>query len=218
MQLYSVTLHYLLKLSLVCTYSMFMHPCTQPHVDVEPRHASVCSFVRRDSSIETTEELGGESGAFDDELLLANEAVNMATIDSRSQSIAATSPAYRPTSPAYYSPASQTYYSATSPTYSPTSPARSGVSPTHSPPLPATLSLDSLHSEGDVYYMIDRQLSSDEMEDAYPFQGIKMCMVSDDVYGDGSSQEGLDLLSGYLDLEDKLTVKSGAAFTCTLGV
>lgn len=196
---------------------------TQPFIDMIPERASASSFIRLDSSVETTEELEREGGAFDDGLFLAtNEAVNMAAIDTRSQSIAAKSPAYSPTSPAYNltSPA----YSPTSPAYSPKSPAYySPTSPAYSPTLPATLSLaslHSLHSEGDAaVFEIDRRLSNE----IYSSQSIEMSAYDDDLYEDvgRASLESLEseqtvVPSGYLDLEDKLTVTPGAVFTCTL--
>ena len=196
-------------------------------------------------SLETAEELGEERGDFDSGLLLDsdNEAVNTAAIDSRSQSIAAISPAHSPTSPAHgptfqaymyrqptspaysptspaYSPTSPAYsptspaYSLTSPAYSSTSLAYSPTSPSHTAILPAILSeasIHSLHSEEEAAAfeidecLIERKYSSQEMN-------------SDDIYEDGGrlSEESLDLLSGYLDLEDDFTVKSGVVFTCTL--
>ena len=196
-------------------YSIHLYTC----VDIEPVGASMYS-------LETAEELGEERGDFDSGLLLDsdNEAVNTAAIDSRSQSIAATSPTYNPTSPArgptfrayrrHTSPA----YSPTSPAYSPTSPAYSSTSlaysptsPSHTATLPAILSeasVHSLHSEGEAAAfeidecLIERKCSSQEMN-------------SDDMYGDGG-EESLGLLSGYLDLEEDFTVKSGAVFTYTL--
>ena len=184
------------------------HTSTQPFIDVIPQRASVCSFFHLDPTVETAEELEREGGVFDDGLFLAtNEAVNTAAIDTRSQPMAAKSPAYSPTSPAY---------NLASPAYSPTSPA-------YSPTLPATLSLaslHSLHSEGDAaVFEIDRCLSNE----IYSSQSIKMSAYDDDLYEDvgRASLESLEseqtvVPSGYLDLEDMLTVKPGAVFTCTL--
>ena len=182
--------------------------------------ASVCSFIRLDSSVTTTEELhiARESGTFDG-LFLDNEAVNTAAIDARSLSKSSehgptyTTLCYSPTSPAY-SPASPAY-SPASPAYNPTSPAYSPTSPAYnSRPLPASLShasLHSLHSEGDSNAPVlerDRNLS-DETEEEYEYS--IMC-VAEDV--GRSSSESLELLGGYFDLENKLTMKSGAVFIC----
>ena len=152
--------------------------------------ASACSFDRLDSSVETAEELHvvRESGTFDGGLFLDNEAVNTAAIDTRSLS---ESPEHGHTSPALY------YYSPTSPAY-------------NSPPLPASLShssLHSLHSEGDAPVLERDRRISDETEEDYEYS--IMC-VAEDV--GRSSSESLELLSGYFDLEDKLTMKSGAVF------
>ena len=176
--------------------------------------ASVCSFVRLDSSVATTEELhiARESGAFDDGLFLDNEAVNTAAIDARSLS---KSPEHGPTYTALcYSPASPAY-SPTSPAYSPASPAYSPTSSAYnSCPLPASLShasLHSLNSEGDSSAPVferDRNLSN-ETEEEYEYS--IMC-VAEDV--GRSSSESLELLGGYFDLEKKLTMKSGAVFIC----
>ena len=147
----------------------------------------------------TTEEIhvARESGTFDGGLFLDNEAVNTAAIDARS------SPEYGPTYTALcYSPASPAY-SPASPAYSPTSPAYNSC------PLLASLShasLHSLHSEGDsdaAVFERDRNLS-DETEEEYEYS--IMC-VAEDV--GRSSSESLELLGGYFDLEDKLTMKSG---------
>ena len=168
--------------------------------------ASVCSFVRLDSSVSTTEELhvARESGTFDGGLFLDNEAVNTAVIDAKSSP--EYGPTYSPTAPAY-SPAAPAY-SPTSPAYSPTSPAY------NSHPLPASLShasLHSLHSEGDsnaAVFERDRNLS-DETEEEYQYS--IMCVAKD---VGRSSSESLELLGGYFDLEDKLTMKSGVVFIC----
>jgi hypothetical protein len=175
------------------------------YINVTQSLIDVYSFACLDSSVETAEELEREKGIFDGGLVLDNEAVNTAAIDTRSLSIAATSPARGSTSPAY---------SPTSPAYSPTSPAYSPTSREYySPPLPAALSLASLHSlnsEGDEpVFEIDRRIS-DEIEEFYSLEDNKMCMYADE---GRPSSKSLHLLSDYLDLENKLTVKSGAVFT-----
>ena len=201
----NTTLATKLVLSVYILNVPYIHSTLYTCVDMIPTHASVCSFVRLESSVETTEELERESGAFDDGLFLAtNEAMNTAAIDTtcRSQSRASTSPVHSPTSPAY---------SPTSPAYSPTSPAYRLTSPAYSPTSPATLSLASL--EDAAVFEIDRRLSNE----IYSSRSIEMSAYDDDLYEDverapleSLESEQTVLLSGYLDLEDKLTVKPGA--------
>lgn len=181
------------------------HASTQPLLDMK---VDLSELLPLDSSLETTEELKRDGGAFDDGLFLeTNKAVNTA---------GATSPAYSPTSPAY---------SPTSPAYSPTSPALykySPASPAYSPTLPAPLSLDSLHSLHSE--TIDRRLSrrsDDEMDEFFGSSELESLELAacDDLYEDivvegraGLESEQTVVPSGYLNLE---AVKSGTVFTCT---